>query len=149
MNFVPTRPQTEIFAEFADVWRRLYEPRNFLDRTYRFYRTMRPTRRAIAMEKGLPLPPNTSRGKVPLRRRLHSMWALLYLMWWQGIILSSRRQFWRQLLLMRQNNPSRLVKYLQTSMFGLVLLRFSKDMLKTIRNNSSQSDGNASSAHIS
>ena len=38
LNFIPTRPQSEIVREYIDgLPRSLYEPRAYLDRIYRFF----------------------------------------------------------------------------------------------------------------
>ncbi len=53
MNYIPSRPQSEIDEEFADVWDELYSPSNFLARSYNYYLTMRPTRDAMAKKQGI------------------------------------------------------------------------------------------------
>jgi len=46
LNYVPTRPETEIMAEFTDAWNYLYKPSRRLARAFRACLEMRPTRRA-------------------------------------------------------------------------------------------------------
>ena len=51
----------EILGEYVRAINRLCEPSRFLARAYRYYRTMRPTRAALARQQGtaaafLPVP---------------------------------------------------------------------------------------------
>ena len=39
-------------AEYLKVWDTVYEPRRYLERTYRFFLGMRPTRAAMARRQG-------------------------------------------------------------------------------------------------
>ena len=50
-NFLPTRPAAEIMAEYIRTVDYLYEPTNYLARTYRYYLAMRPTRAAAGKSK--------------------------------------------------------------------------------------------------
>ncbi|MGA9753897.1 MAG: radical SAM protein [Desulfobaccales bacterium] len=64
-NYLPTRPQEEILGEFVRGLDRLYEPSRYLARAYRYFLTMRPTRRALARQAGenAPAPPRPPRNR--------------------------------------------------------------------------------------
>jgi len=126
LNYEPDRPEAEIMQEYVDAWDYLYEPSRFLARAYHYYLAMRPTRLALAIAKGAPVPND----HVPDRRkswrsRFYEIRAFFKIIWWQGIRLSYRRQFWTQLIGMWKQNPSRLTSYLAACAMGedLFLLR--------------------------
>ena len=124
MNYHPNRPAMEIMQEYIDAWDYLYEPSRFLARTYRFHLDMRPTRRAQASDRGESLP----RGNGHHSRRMS--WGIQYqevgaffkLLWWQGIRSSCRLQFWKQLIGMWHQNPSRCKSYLKFCAMGMDLM---------------------------
>ena len=64
-NYLPTRPQEEILGEFVRGLDHLYEPSRYLARVYRYFLTMRPTRRALARQAGknVPAPPRPPRNR--------------------------------------------------------------------------------------
>ena len=68
--FIPSRPEEQIIAEYLKVWSTVYEPRRFLERTYRFFLGMRPTRTATARRQGETLPAATPKARVPLRQKI-------------------------------------------------------------------------------
>ncbi|MBI4642799.1 MAG: B12-binding domain-containing radical SAM protein [Deltaproteobacteria bacterium] len=126
MNYTPDRPEAEIMQEYIDAWDYLYEPSRFLERAYRFYLAMRPTRRALAIAKGDPPPSNNlADGRITWRRRYYEARAFFKILWWQGIRPSYRRQFWTQLIGMWKQNPSRIKSYLVACAMGedLFMLR--------------------------
>jgi radical SAM superfamily enzyme YgiQ (UPF0313 family) len=110
-NFRPTRPDAEIIAEYIRTVDYLYEPRKFLARAYRLILAMRPTRAALARKS-----PGRGTGKQNGQKSLWSkrreLGSLLRLLWRQGVVPDYRGQFWRQLLGVYRQNPSRLQKYL-------------------------------------
>lgn len=111
--FIPSRPREEIIAEYHKVWDTIYEPRRYLERAYRFFLGMRPTRAALARRRGLTLPPlAVPPAKKPRRRKLRDYFVFLVFSWRLGIISSTRWQYWRQLLGIAKRNPSRLKGYL-------------------------------------
>jgi hypothetical protein len=118
LNYVPTRPRSEIIEEWRQCQDYLYEPSRYLARSYRYYLRMRPTRRALAALRGDSKLPSVRSHKDPVRRRLLAFRALLYLIWTYGIVHSSRLQFWKQLIGIRRKNPSRFVKYMLSLLFG-------------------------------
>jgi radical SAM superfamily enzyme YgiQ (UPF0313 family) len=100
MNFVPTRPLEEIAYEYMDAFDELYEPSKFLDRTYRHFLTL-----------GQATYPDKGEG-----RKKAISWiviqAFLTICWRQGVVRSTRWQFWRNLWSMWQVNPGGVSSYL-------------------------------------
>jgi radical SAM superfamily enzyme YgiQ (UPF0313 family) len=102
MNFVPTRPLEDIAIEYMDAFDELYEPSKFLDRTYRHY---------------LMLGEATYPYKGEGRKKAISLLvlrALLIICWRQGVVRSTRWQFWRNLWSMYKLNPGGVSSYLVT-----------------------------------
>ncbi len=111
--FIPSRPREQIMAEYHKVWETIYEPRRYLERSYRFFLGMRPTRAELARRRGETLPPPpVPPAKQPLRNKLFDLRVFLHLSWQLGLVNSTRWQWWRQLLGMLRKNPSRLKDYL-------------------------------------
>jgi len=124
LNFVPSRPVNEILEEYAEAWQSIYDPWTFLERAYRYYLKMRPTRKALAIQRGEPVPDDLiPRGRSPLRQRFHSHVGALKLLWWQGVRAPYRLLFWKQLIGMWQKNPSRLHMYMKTCALGWSMVR--------------------------
>jgi radical SAM superfamily enzyme YgiQ (UPF0313 family) len=102
MNFVPTRPLEDIAIEYMDAFDELYEPSKFLDRTYRHYLTL-----------GEATYPDKGEG-----RKKEFSWmvirALLIICWRQGVVRSTRWQFWSNLWSMYKLNPGGVSSYLVT-----------------------------------
>jgi radical SAM superfamily enzyme YgiQ (UPF0313 family) len=112
-NFLPGRPREQIMAEYRQVWETVYDPRRFLARAYRYFSEMRPTRAAIARRQGRKLPPlPTPPANRPLRQDIRELNALLHFSWRLGVVLPSRRDYWRHILDLAKRNPSRLTCYL-------------------------------------
>ncbi len=89
MNFVPTRPITDIAQEYIEAFWQLYDPEVFLDRTYRCF-----------LKLGAPKckPPAKFPSWVDLR-------ALGIIIWRQGIKRKTRWKFWHHLLSVMLHNP--------------------------------------------
>ena len=104
--FLPSRPEEQIIDEYLKVWNTVYEPRRFLERTYRFCLGMRPTRGATARRQGKALPQTAPKARVPLRQQIRDAYMVLALSWQLGLVASTRGQFWRQLLGILRKNPS-------------------------------------------
>ena len=123
--FLPTRPVSQIAAEYQGMWDELYEPSHYLSRAYDYCVAMRPTRRALALSRGQPLPNSPRRNARPLKESFKDFVRFLRLTWRQGVRARYRAQYWRQLLDLRRRNPSRLVKYLSLCIMGedMFLLR--------------------------
>lgn len=116
--FIPSRPEEQIIAEYLKVWATVYEPRRFLARTYRFFLGMRPTRAATARRQGKTLTKTTPSAQVPLRQKILDAYMVLTLFGQLGIVASTRWQFWRQLMGILRNNPTRIIGYLVTCIRG-------------------------------
>lgn len=129
LNFVPTRPESEIIDEYVQALEYLYEPSRFLWRAYRYYSKMRPTRRALARKQGKSLPTETSRSRPPFKYQLREIWAFLQLLWQYGITGDCRIQFWSQFFDLLRTNPTRVRRYLAACFNGQSILEF-RDQLK-------------------
>jgi radical SAM superfamily enzyme YgiQ (UPF0313 family) len=128
--FIPSRPREEIMAEYHKVWDTIYEPRRYLERAYRFFLGMRPTRAALARRRGQTLPAlAVPPAKMPLRRTLRDYYLFLVFSWRLGIISSTRWQYWRQLLSLTKRNPSRLMGYLVSCARGEQMF-YLRDLLR-------------------
>jgi radical SAM superfamily enzyme YgiQ (UPF0313 family) len=119
-NFVTSRPTREIINEYVGVWDHLYEPSRFLARAYRYYLSMRPTRKAMEQESTSPDPTPTDAPKVPqpFRETVATVRAFCILAWRLGVRSSCRMQFWRQLIGMLKKNPSRIRQYIVACAYG-------------------------------
>ena len=126
-NFLPTRPASEIVAEYIRTVDYLYEPTKYLARTYRYYLAMRPTRSAGGKSKS-PVERKRKR-PLPFHARREDLVAMLKLFWRQGIVAGFRGQFWRQLLGIYRHNPSRLTKYLTQCAMGENLFPIREQLL--------------------
>jgi len=136
--FLPSRPREQIRAEYHLVWDTIYEPRRYLERSYRFFLGMRPTRAALARRQGKGLPPAAvPPAKMPWRAQWRSAYVFLRYSWQLGIASSTRRQYWRQLLGMIRKNPSRLAGYLVSCGRGEVMF-YLHDVLRRRRLEQSQ-----------
>lgn len=112
-NFVPTRPPTELAAEYVGCFWELYEPKRYLSRVYRHFMAKQPSPHHI---------PFRMLEWVELR-------ALLILCWRQGLKRSTRFQFWRQLVSILRHEPSSFVPYLS----NCALLEHFMDYRQTVR----------------
>jgi len=118
LNFVPSRPEMEIMSEFASAWVYLYEPSRFLARTYRYFLTMRPTRRALGQQSEDISSSPHAQSKPSIKARLRDLINFFKVCWRHGIRPPYRLQYWSQLFGMWRKNPSRLVKYLNVCGLG-------------------------------
>jgi radical SAM superfamily enzyme YgiQ (UPF0313 family) len=118
LNYVPTRPATEVRGEYFRVLERLYEPRGYLQRAYDYYLNMRPTRRALGIEEGSSTDGYRKLRGQPRKDVRKDLFALGHLVWRQGVRAPYRLLFWRQLFGMMKKNPSRVVGYLRACGFG-------------------------------
>lgn len=96
MNFVPTRPITDIAQEYIEAFWQLYDPEVFLDRTYRCF-----------LKLGAP------KCKAPAK---FPSWvdirALGIIIWRQGIKRKTRWKFWHHLFSVMRQNPGVWEAYL-------------------------------------
>ncbi len=132
LNYRPSRPESEIMAEYRQAVNRLYQPAGYLRRALNHLLAMRPTRRAQGVRPAAPeagqLPQNQGRPA-----DLREITALLKLIWRQGITGECRLQFWRQLLTIYRRNPSRVTRYLHTCGLGENLFHLRREILKANR----------------
>ncbi len=131
INFIPTRPEAEILAEYRQAIERLYEPSAYLRRSLEVILHMRPTRRALGVEEkteGVAGPRDST------QKTIKQQWLgpLLRLIWRQGIRPSFRGQFWRQLLTVLQKNPSRKMRYLNHCALGETLFAFRRQVRENV-----------------
>jgi radical SAM superfamily enzyme YgiQ (UPF0313 family) len=114
--FIPNRPEEQVISEYLKVWTTAYEPRRFLERTYRYFLDMRPTRATTARLQGTPLSPTEA--PKSLRQQLSDAYAFLSFSWQFGVVYPTRWQYWRQLLGIWRKNPSRVINYLSICGLG-------------------------------
>lgn len=120
LNYVPTRPASDILREYEEAVFRIYDPRNYLERAYNFFLAMRPTRNFLATgETSAP----ASEERPSLQSSLKEFRAFLKLAWWQGVLPPYRWQFWRQLIGLIRKNPTRVKKYLVSCATGENMFR--------------------------
>ncbi len=118
LNFTPTRPESEILAEFADIWDRVYDPVRFYPRVARYYIAMRPTRSAQARARGERLPDEHLRASGS-DSGIGGFRILLHLLFAEGVLAPTRRSFWKSLAAVRRSNPSRLRAFILRCAEGL------------------------------
>ncbi len=110
LNFVPTRPISEIAREYVQAYEKLYDPTALLNRTYRHYLMLGKariahTRDARKENKGIYY------NKFPLK-------ALLTICWRQGVVRQSRWPFWRNLASLLWKYPAVVPSYLSVCAYG-------------------------------
>ena len=132
-NYLPTRPQEEILTEFVRGIDRLYDPSAYLARAYRYFLNMRPTRRALASQGQPKMAPKGSllQTLAPTRQTSegNDLLALAKLIWRQGIRPAYRWQFWRQILGIYRQNPSRMKAFLLACAMGENLFALRREIL--------------------
>jgi radical SAM superfamily enzyme YgiQ (UPF0313 family) len=98
MNFIPTRPIAEIAREYVEGFWKLYEPVNYLRRSFQQCLDIVPSTRG------------TQTMQIPLGRKLR---LFAQLIWHQGLRRPEiRGQFWRQLWTLLWRKPQVLNMYL-------------------------------------
>ncbi|MBD2579990.1 B12-binding domain-containing radical SAM protein [Oscillatoria sp. FACHB-1406] len=96
MNFIPTRPVEEIAREYIHAFCTLYEPKQFLDRTYRHFLNLAPS-------------PCEAPAQMPSWIDLK---ALATVVWRQGFKRDTRWKFWQNLWGILRHNPKVWTHYL-------------------------------------
>ncbi|GFE71531.1 B12-binding domain-containing radical SAM protein [Chroococcus sp. FPU101] len=96
LNFVPTRPIEDIAREYIDAFWVLYDPENYLDRTYRCFLMLGEPKAKTAF-------------KLPTWIDLK---ALGIVIWRQGFKRSTRWKFWHHLFSILKQNPKVFEHYL-------------------------------------
>lgn len=100
LNFIPTRPIEDIAREYVDGFYQLYDPQNFLARTYRCYRILGQAN----------YPKKERKAKKPFDPMFIKAAAVLF--WKQGIVRKTRWTFWPYLFQMIRHNPGGVMSYL-------------------------------------
>ncbi|MBI4864075.1 MAG: B12-binding domain-containing radical SAM protein [Candidatus Riflebacteria bacterium] len=128
-NFVPSRPEPEILDEFVRTWDRLYEPTTFVQRAYRYYLAMRPTRAATARRTGQPDDTVIRTEGRSLKGAIHDLRKLMRLLGTMGVREGCRLSFWKSLFGLLRKNPSRVVQFLNACGHGPDLFRIREMLL--------------------
>ncbi len=104
LNFVPTRPVEEIAKEYVDGFYALFDPRQYLDRTFRHYQVL----------GSADVHKNPARRKQKVKRPGDpaALGALLTIVWRQGVVRKTRFAFWRYLWWMARHNRGGVGSYL-------------------------------------
>lgn len=112
MNFVPTRPVEEVTREYIDGFWRLYDPVNYLDRTYRHF-----------LKLGAPKHPAKLR-KVTWK----VIRAFLTVCWRQGVVRETRWKFWHHLFSILKHNPTVAEHYLSVCALNEHFLEYRQEV---------------------
>ena len=128
LNFVPSRPESEIITECVQAWDYLYQPSRFLARTYRYYLSMRPTRAAMGISKEYPVSVNNSTNNRSVMESLQDVLGFARLCWRQGVKYDCRGQYWRQLYGILRKNPSRFALYIIRLVMGEDMFRLRQSL---------------------
>ena len=102
MNYVPTRPVEEIAREYVDGFWALYDPKVFLERVFRHFMLLKE---ANYPKKAKGITRKADRANIR---------ALGIICWRQGVVRTTRVQFWSQLYQMFRRNRGGLGSYLAT-----------------------------------
>jgi radical SAM superfamily enzyme YgiQ (UPF0313 family) len=113
MNFLPTRPITQIADEYVNGFWRLYDPTRYLDRVFRHFMLLK--------EAKYPKKPQRLGSRKPSWENIHALLVILYR---QGFVRETRFQFWRQLYRMWRVNPGGLSSYVSTCAHAEHLLEY-------------------------
>jgi radical SAM superfamily enzyme YgiQ (UPF0313 family) len=114
-NFSPTRPLAQIGHEFVETVERLYEPRAYLDRAWRYFHRLGAARAAERPARASA--PTMSEGLQAAR----VFWRIL---WRQGVLRCTRWRFWRYLLGILRHDPRLFVQYVTVCVLNEHFLRF-------------------------
>ena len=121
MNFLPTRPIKQIAEEYVDGFWELYDPKRYLDRTFRHF--------MLLNEAKYPMKPKRLGSRKPSWENLR---ALLVILFRQGVVRKTRFQFWRQLYRMWRINPGGLSSYVSTCAHAEHLLEYRQRVRRMI-----------------
>ncbi len=111
MNFIPSRPEAEIIAEYLELWDHLYDPLRFYERVHRYVMEMRPTRRALGI-KQREFPASTTPVQlVAPRYHKNTLAAFLHILWRRAIRAPYRFRFFKLALDVCIRNPSRIRRF--------------------------------------
>ncbi len=97
MNFIPTRPIPEIAQDYVTGFWEMYEPNQYLRRSFEHCLRLRPS---IKQRQSV---------KFPLLAKIR---LLAWVIWHQGILMADiRQQFWHQLFTLLLQRPDLLTQY--------------------------------------
>jgi radical SAM superfamily enzyme YgiQ (UPF0313 family) len=123
INFRPTRPVAQIGREFVEAYERLYEPRAYLDRAYRYFLRLGAARRVAR-----PIQTRTP----PLRETLQSLRIFARIAWRQGVVRSTRWRFWHHLVGILRHDRHSLVQYVTACAISEHFLVFRESVRRDI-----------------
>lgn len=112
LNFIPTRPVKEIATEYVNGFWELYDPKRYLNRTYRHYMHLRHGK--------FPKKPKNATKKLDLT----NLKALLTIFWRQGVVRETRFLFWVRLAQMFKHNRGGVGSFISTCAQGEHLLSY-------------------------
>lgn len=119
MNFVPTRPVDEIIREFVNIYEVLYEPKLYLERSYRHLAQMDPP------PAGIPF-------KMP---DLFEFIVLLKTTTRWGVFSPNRLQFWKIMVkLLRNFNRARFALFIRSCVVLERYLSMREDLSNQLKN---------------
>jgi radical SAM superfamily enzyme YgiQ (UPF0313 family) len=101
-NFSPTRPLAQIAGEFVETFERLYEPRAYLDRAWRYFLRLGAARH-------VERPAGT--GASSVRDVLRTLHIFARILWRQGALRCTRWRFWHHLVGIFHHDPGSLAQY--------------------------------------
>ncbi|MCM1983345.1 B12-binding domain-containing radical SAM protein [Lyngbya confervoides] len=117
MNFIPTRPVETIAQEYVRAFWELYDPLNYLDRTYRQFLAMGEPRHRSELRR-----PNWS-----------TLRALVIVCWRQGIVRKTRWKFWLYLAHIFRRKPGHWQHYLSICALGEHFLEYRQQVRSQIQ----------------
>ncbi|MCE7993474.1 MAG: B12-binding domain-containing radical SAM protein [Roseivirga sp.] len=127
INFVPSRPVEEVATEYMETFWDLYDPKNYLKRTYEHFRMV-----GTAKVHSDPV----LRKKLANKHKTDIDWRglifLLKIIWKQGMLRSTRFVFWKYLWGMWRHNRGGIGNYLSFSLFIEHFLPYRKAVKKEI-----------------
>jgi len=132
LNFVPTRPEGEIMAEYVGAWEELYEPSRYLERAYRLCLALPPEPRRRS-PGGPPHRGMRLRRPPGARPRWRDLVVLFRMTWELGIRPAYRATFWRYWGEILLRNPSRGRKYAIAAIMGLDLFDLRDRLRRRLR----------------
>ncbi|GAB5522496.1 MAG: B12-binding domain-containing radical SAM protein [Roseivirga sp.] len=128
INFVPSRPVEEVATEYMETFWDLYDPKNYLKRTYEHFRMVGTAKvhSDPALRKKLA---NKHKTDIDYRGFIF----LLKIIWKQGMLRSTRFVFWKYLWGMWRHNRGGIGNYLSFSLFIEHFLPYRKAVKKEIK----------------
>ena len=115
LNFVPTRPEREILAEYVEATAALYDPEIDLERCFRHFARLGTEPPARAAPPAAPdlAPRRTRRARLKAARDIAlAARAFAVVAWRQGLARPTQGLFWRRLGWMLRHRPARAATYL-------------------------------------